>query len=50
MEELSSFLKIPKSSIYKMTYRKLIPHLRIGRRILFLDSEITTWITTHKTH
>lgn len=48
IEEVSSYLKIPVSSIYKMTARKApirIPHIRIGNKLRFRQADVDRWLT-----
>ena len=46
--DVSAYLKIPVSSIYKMTARKAavrIPHIRIGVKLRFRQSDVDRWLT-----
>jgi len=48
VSEVGAFLKIPASSIYKLTARKSrapIPHILIGGRLRFRRSDIEQWLT-----
>lgn len=45
---VSRYLKVPVSSIYKMTARKAavrIPHIRIGGKVRFRQEDIDRWLT-----
>jgi excisionase family DNA binding protein len=45
---VSAYLRIPVSSIYKMTARKAavrIPHIRIGGTLRFRQSDVDQWLT-----
>jgi DNA binding domain, excisionase family len=44
INELSEYLKISKSTIYKFTQAKKIPFRRVGRNLRYLRSEIDQWI------
>lgn len=47
VEELSEYLQVPVSSIYKMTApksRTTIPHMRLSGRIRFRKSDIDRWL------
>jgi len=48
IDELSSLLHAKKMSIYRWTSQKTIPHLRMGRRLLFERSEIEKWLETKR--
>lgn len=46
--DVSAYLQIPVSSIYKMTARKAvvrIPHIRIGGKLRFRQSDVDRWLT-----
>ena len=46
--DVSAYLQIPVSSIYKMTARKApvrIPHIRIGGKLRFRQSDVDQWLT-----
>ncbi len=46
--DVSEYLQVPVSSIYKMTARKApvrIPHIRIGGKLRFRQSDVDQWLT-----
>ena len=46
--DVSEYLQIPVSSIYKMTARKApvrIPHIRIGGSLRFRQTDVDQWLT-----
>lgn len=48
IQDVSSYLRIPVSSIYKMTARKAtvrIPYIRIGAALRFRKSAIDQWLS-----
>ncbi len=44
IQDLSDFLKISVSSIYRLTSRKQIPFVKIGSRIVFQPEKIREWL------
>jgi len=48
VEELCQLLKLKKSYIYDLTYRKKIPFIKIGRHLRFDLEEIQKWIENNK--
>jgi excisionase family DNA binding protein len=44
IEEVSSYLGIPQSSIYKMTAKGVIPHVKLGGRVRFRQADIDRWL------
>jgi excisionase family DNA binding protein len=46
--DVSAYLQVPVSSIYKMTARKAavrIPHIRIGGKLRFRRGDVDRWLT-----
>jgi excisionase family DNA binding protein len=46
--DVSAYLQVPVSSIYKMTAHKAvvrIPHIRIGGKLRFRQSDVDQWLT-----
>jgi len=44
IDELSRYLRIPKSTIYKFSMSKTIPCLKVGRQLRFNKESINKWI------
>lgn len=44
IEEVSCYLGIPESSIYKMTAKGVIPHVKLGGRVRFRQADIDRWL------
>ncbi len=44
IDEVSSFLRIPKGTVYKMCERGKIPHFKAGRRLRFRKATVDKWI------
>ena len=44
LEELSSYLKIPKSTIYKLVREGKIPAQKVGRHWRFRKQAIDRWL------
>ncbi len=42
--EVSRYLHVPTSAIYKMTSRRTIPHVKIDGRLRFRQAEIDQWL------
>lgn len=43
-DEAVAYLRMPKSSVYKLTSRRHIPFLKPGKRILFCKEQLDTWL------
>ena len=44
INEASQFLKLKKSSIYQMVFKRQIPFYKNTRKLLFKKSELIEWI------
>lgn len=42
--EAAKFLDITSSTIYKHTFRREIPHVKKGKRLYFVKSELVDWV------
>lgn len=50
IDELSKYLKIPKSTLYKMTMTKRMPCAKIGKQLRFRKSAIDRWVENQENH
>lgn len=48
VQEISNFLKVPKSYVYWLTHQKKIPHLKIHGHLRFRESAINEWLRTQE--
>lgn len=44
IEELSSLVRAPKTTVYRWTSERSIPFIKLGRRLLFDRAEIDRWL------
>ena len=44
MDELTEYIPLSKSSIYKKVCNKTIPHVKLGSRTVFVREQIDQWI------
>lgn len=45
IDEVSRYLKIPKSTLYKLSEKGLMPSCKIGKQLRFRKSSLDGWIT-----
>lgn len=48
VEDVSKYLKVEKSAIYKFTSTNEIPHYKNGKKLYFKKSDIDKWISSKK--
>ena len=44
VDEAAKFLNVTSSTIYKHTFRREIPHVKKGKRLYFVKSELVDWV------
>jgi excisionase family DNA binding protein len=44
VQELTDYVHMSESYVYKMVSKKSIPHIKLGTRILFERNQIDTWV------
>ncbi|HJW86503.1 MAG TPA: helix-turn-helix domain-containing protein [Candidatus Brocadiaceae bacterium] len=44
VDQVSTYLAIPKSTVYAMSMKATIPHFHIGKLLRFKKSDIDTWL------
>ncbi len=43
-EELARFLGVNRKTVYEYAARNVIPHRRLGRRIVFSREQVVAWL------
>ena len=43
-EELARFLGVNRKTVYEYAARNVIPHQRLGRRIVFSREQVVAWL------
>lgn len=46
--QAAEFLQIPKSTLYSYTSKRLIPHYKRGKRLVFKQSDLEAWLSESK--
>jgi excisionase family DNA binding protein len=46
LNEVSAFLKVPKSTIYKLARERRLPGHKVGKHWRFVREEVETWVQT----
>ena len=48
VEEIAKYLHKEVNTIYQMTHKRIIPHMKVGGTLLFDKEEIDNWLKTKK--
>jgi excisionase family DNA binding protein len=43
-EDLARFLGVNRKTVYEYAARRVIPHQRLGRRLIFSRSQVLVWL------
>lgn len=46
--EAARFLRVSKSYLFKLTSSRAVPHVKIGRRVLFDREELIAWARSRR--
>jgi excisionase family DNA binding protein len=48
VKDVAAYLHTTPHAVYKLVERRAIPHVRLGRKILFDPDTIRAWISDHQ--
>ena len=43
-DDVALLLRVPRSTVYELTRSRRLPHVKVGRRTLFVRSDLDAWI------
>ena len=47
-DDVASLLRVPRSTVYDLTRSRRLPHVKVGRRTLFVRSDLDAWIVASR--
>lgn len=48
IDQAAEFLCLSKSTIYKMTAERTIPHFKLSKRVYFKPQDLEEWVSNYK--
>ena len=48
VDQAVAYLGLAKATLYQMTSGRLIPHSKVGKKIIFRRNELYDWISSHR--
>ncbi|MCX2741988.1 helix-turn-helix domain-containing protein [Pontibacter anaerobius] len=48
LKQAAAFTLMPESTLYSYTSKRLIPHIKRGKRLLFKQSDLAQWLSDGK--
>ncbi len=43
-KQLSELLEVDQSTVYKWSHMEFVPHIKLGKAVRFVESEVETWL------
>jgi excisionase family DNA binding protein len=47
-DEVAALLRIPRSTVYELTRTRRLPHVKLGRRTLFVRADLDGWVMANR--
>ena len=47
-DDAAALLRVRRSTVYELTRTRRLPHVRVGRRILFVRSDLADWVVANR--
>jgi len=47
-DDAAELLRVRRSTVYELARSRRLPHIRVGRRILFVRSDLAAWILANR--
>ena len=47
-DEVAALLRVPRSTVYELTRTRRLPHVKLGRRTLFLRGDLDAWVIANR--
>ena len=49
-DEVAALLRVPRSTVYELTRTRRLPHIKVGRRTLFVRVDLDAWVVAQPRH
>jgi excisionase family DNA binding protein len=47
-DDAAELLRVRRSTVYELARTRRLPHVRVGRRILFVRSDLAAWVAANR--
>jgi excisionase family DNA binding protein len=47
-DDAAALLRVRRSTVYELARTRRLPHVRVGRRILFVRSDLAEWVVASR--
>ncbi|HKG62714.1 MAG TPA: helix-turn-helix domain-containing protein [Solirubrobacteraceae bacterium] len=47
-DDAAELLRVRRSTVYELARTRRLPHVRVGRRILFVRSDLAAWVVANR--
>jgi excisionase family DNA binding protein len=46
--DAAALLRVRRSTVYELARNRRLPHVKVGRRVLFVRADLAAWIVTNR--
>jgi excisionase family DNA binding protein len=47
-DEAAALLRVRRSTVYELARNRRLPHVKVGRRLLFVRSDLAAWVVANR--
>ncbi len=47
-DDAAELLRVRRSTVYELVRNRRLPHVRVGRRILFVRADLAAWVVANR--
>ena len=47
-DDAAELLRVRRSTVYELARNRRLPHVKVGRRVLFVRADLAAWIVTNR--
>ncbi len=47
-DDAAELLRVRRSTVYELARNRRLPHVRVGRRILFVRADLAAWVVANR--
>jgi excisionase family DNA binding protein len=47
-DDAAARLRVRRSTVYELARNRRLPHVKVGRRVLFVRADLAAWIVTNR--
>jgi excisionase family DNA binding protein len=48
MQETADTIKVSKATLYSYTHKRMIPYVKLGKKVVFYEKDIENWMQSRR--